>query len=81
MTPLPCATAADDRAAAALRLNLRDALAEALMRRVPHHVTILDDGDEIDAEAELHPTDAHELARDLVEDLACRGYVVGRAPV
>jgi hypothetical protein len=76
---LPCpAPASDDRAAAVLRLNLREVLADLLARRVPQHVTVLDD-DFGYAEADLHPTDAHELADDLIEDLACRGFVIGRA--
>jgi hypothetical protein len=72
MTALPALTTADDRAAAVLRFNLCDVLAEILVRRVPGHLTVRKDG-EFGAFAKLQPGDAHELARDLVEDLACRG--------
>ncbi len=67
------------RTAAAEAFAIRDALAEALERHAAHHVTVY--GASVHAEVELRAPDAHELARDVIEHLAGRGYAVVRTPV
>ena len=67
------------RSTAVPEAMIREDMAEALERLVPPHMTVLDDAGELDAEVDLHPTDAREAARAVLGHLAARGYVIGRA--
>jgi hypothetical protein len=64
------------RSAAAEAFAIREALAEALERHAARHVTVY--GATVEVEVELRTPDAHELARDLIEYLADRGFALVR---